>query len=271
MMEEAILTRYVRGFVQVAGPNAIDFSIQPVAQNCIYVRRYAFGGIQSKLMSGCIFAFAIAIIGQGAFADVIRWSENSSSQPPSENFVLHYDSHGQLPAYAQFPRAAADQREVGFDRSITERGSRASKSVGSRDVLLAIETTAVRYEKHPALEKLKLSSEDWQALFQALVRIESGYNPKALSPKGARGLAQLMPATARALGVDASNPIENLDGGARYLLSQLQTFASVPLALAAYNAGPKAVQEHGGIPPYVETQSYVVRVLRERDHLLAGL
>jgi soluble lytic murein transglycosylase-like protein len=94
-------------------------------------------------------------------------------------------------------------------------------------------------------------------LFLRLVQQESGWNPQAKSNKGAIGLAQLMPGTARRLGVDPHNPKENLEGGARYLATQYRTFKSWRLALAAYNAGPGAVEKHGGVPPYQETRNYV--------------
>ena len=98
-------------------------------------------------------------------------------------------------------------------------------------------------------------------LFLRLVRQESGWNPNARSNKGALGLAQLMPGTARALGVDPRNPAQNLEGGARYLAAQYRAFGSWRLALAAYNAGPGAVQRHGGVPPYQETRNYVAVIL----------
>ena len=98
-------------------------------------------------------------------------------------------------------------------------------------------------------------------LFLCLVRQESGWNPNAQSRKGALGLAQLMPGTARALGVDPRNPAQNLEGGARYLAAQYRAFGSWRLALAAYNAGPGAVQRHGGVPPYKETRNYVAVIL----------
>lgn len=99
-----------------------------------------------------------------------------------------------------------------------------------------------------------------EELFLKLVQQESGWNPTAVSHKGAIGLAQLMPTTAKALGVNPRNPQENLLGGARYLRRQFEKFGSWPLALAAYNAGPQAVEDHGGIPPYKETQNYVKRI-----------
>ena len=98
-------------------------------------------------------------------------------------------------------------------------------------------------------------------LFLRLIQQESGWNPNAVSPKGATGLAQLMPQTARVLGVDINDPAENLDGGARYLRAMYDKFGSWRLALAAYNAGPGAVEQYGGIPPYAETKNYVIAIL----------
>ncbi|MFV0515562.1 MAG: lytic transglycosylase domain-containing protein [Jhaorihella sp.] len=97
-------------------------------------------------------------------------------------------------------------------------------------------------------------------LFLRLVQQESNWNPNAKSHKGALGLAQLMPETARRLGVDPNDPYQNLDGGARYLSRQYRTFKDWRLALAAYNAGPDAVREHGGVPPYEETRNYVLKI-----------
>jgi soluble lytic murein transglycosylase-like protein len=98
-------------------------------------------------------------------------------------------------------------------------------------------------------------------LFLRLVQRESGWNPGAVSHKGATGLAQLMPETARRLGVDMTDPHDNLNGGARYLRMMFDRFGDWKLALAAYNAGPEAVQKHGGVPPYAETKGYVLAIL----------
>ena len=99
-------------------------------------------------------------------------------------------------------------------------------------------------------------------LFLALVHAESSFNPKALSHVGAIGLTQLMPATARELGVNPHDPIQNLVGGARYLRSQFERFGSWQLALAAYNAGPTRVARLGRIPNIRETKNYVTKIIK---------
>jgi soluble lytic murein transglycosylase-like protein len=101
------------------------------------------------------------------------------------------------------------------------------------------------------------------ALVMAVVSVESGFRPSAVSPKGAQGLMQLMPRTAESLGVvDAFDPAQNLDGGARHLGQLLMLYGGdLSRALAAYNAGAEAVDRHGGVPPYRETRAYVKKVL----------
>ena len=108
------------------------------------------------------------------------------------------------------------------------------------------------------------------ALVRSIVEAESGFNPRATSPAGARGLMQLMPETAASLGIsDAYDPAENLRGGTRYLRGLLDRFGDVRLAVAAYNAGPAAVERFGGVPPYSETRAYVRRVLTRYRELSA--
>lgn len=129
------------------------------------------------------------------------------------------------------------------------------------DVLSAIEATALRYGSHVGLRRAGLSVSDWLILFRANIEIESAYRQSAVSSAGAIGLGQLMPATARDLGVDPRDPLQNLDGSARYLARMLELFGEPRLALAAYNAGPDAVRQYDGIPPYRETQNHVARVM----------
>ncbi|MEG2140501.1 MAG: transglycosylase SLT domain-containing protein [Bilophila sp.] len=101
-----------------------------------------------------------------------------------------------------------------------------------------------------------------EALIAAVIQTESAFNPTARSSKGAQGLMQIMPDTQRYLGLtDPSNPEANIMAGSRYLKEQMNTFGSLELALAAYNAGPGNVQRHGGIPPFAETQGFVRTVL----------
>ena len=110
------------------------------------------------------------------------------------------------------------------------------------------------------------------ALVESVIRVESAFNPLAVSPKGARGLMQLMPETAQALGVRNSfDPRQNIDGGVRHLRRLLERYpGDLALVLAAYNAGEGAVDNHGGVPPYTETQQYIRRVLRSPDLAAAG-
>lgn len=99
-------------------------------------------------------------------------------------------------------------------------------------------------------------------LLKAVAKVESNFNPRAVSPKGAMGIMQLIPSTARLVGVsDPFDPVENIHGGARYLRMLLDEFKDLQLSLAAYNAGPEAVRQYRGIPPYPETINYVRNVL----------
>lgn len=120
---------------------------------------------------------------------------------------------------------------------------------------------------HPFLVEAAAETKLPVALIDAVVRTESGYRPHAVSRKGARGLMQLMPETAREYGVqNPFDPRDNILGGARYLRRLLDQFGDLKKAVAAYNAGPAAVQKHDGVPPFVETLRYVETVLR-RYHL----
>ena len=117
----------------------------------------------------------------------------------------------------------------------------------------AVEDLIAHYASTYRLEK---------ALVKAVIRVESNYNPRAVSPKGAQGMMQLIPSTARDMQVsDPFDPEDNIRGGTRYLRLMLDQFNdNIDLALAAYNAGPNAVRRHGGIPPFAETRNYVRKV-----------
>ena len=129
-------------------------------------------------------------------------------------------------------------------------------AAGDRASMVAIRPPEVdRYERAAKAEGLDVH------LLRAVAWTESRGRQNAVSPKGALGVMQLMPSTAAEMGIDPLDPDANLHGGARYLARQLSRFQSVPLALAAYNAGPGAVLRWGGIPPYAETQAYVAQIM----------
>ena len=142
--------------------------------------------------------------------------------------------------------------------------------------LAAVSGTAAGWLRLPAGDRAGYAGEIRTAatrygvpeqLVSAVIRVESGFNARAVSPKGARGLMQLMPETASTLGVrDTFDPRENIEGGVRHLRGLMDRFGNdLPLVLAAYNAGERAVMGYGGIPPYRETREYVTRVLRLFD------
>jgi len=151
--------------------------------------------------------------------------------------------------------AAPDQDAVGataISRTTPTSGARAAAGStgipGAEPFEQFFQQSAARYGLNPRL-------------LAAVAKTESAFNPNATSGVGATGLMQFMPATARSLGIDPGDPAQAIDGAARYLSTQLDRFGSMDLALAAYNAGPGAVQRYGGIPPFNETQGYVRKVL----------
>lgn len=170
-----------------------------------------------------LFALMLATGPTPAFAQVIEISATGEAQT--------YDGPTLFTATAAVP--------IGPERARAE-------TVG--DTALLIEQAARIHRLDPTL----LKAVAWQ---------ESRGRMRAISPRGALGVMQLMPSTANELGVDPHVMTDNIRGGAIYLRRQLDRFGTVPLALAAYNAGPGAVLRYGGIPPYRETRSYVARIM----------
>ena len=154
--------------------------------------------------------------------------------------VIEIDSSGEARTYA------GPTLFVGDDPVPLEAIRGVAKASGDARAILAAEA------RNQGLDVGLLEAVAWQ---------ESRGRMNAVSPKGARGMMQLMPATAAELGVRSDDLAGNIRGGALYLRRQLDRFGSVPLALAAYNAGPGAVARYRGIPPYLETRSYVANIL----------
>ena len=161
--------------------------------------------------------------------------------------------------------ARAQVMEIGDDGSVTTfSGPTQFLSSGARPLT---PPPAVRTAPSPAVvtQAIVAASARHQVdprVAEAVAWRESGFNTAAVSPKGARGVMQLMPGTALALGVDAADPAGNIEGGVNYLSWMIRRFdGDLTKAVAAYNAGPEAVERYGGVPPYAETIAYVDAVL----------
>ena len=201
----------------------------------------------NRLTANCLIAATATSIATSVSATVFEFSETG------QQVVVG-------------PAAAPSARER---RTETQPIRRATRPERTQYRTLA-EQTALRFSGEPGVRDAGLSALEFARLFVALVDQESRFDPRAVSPKGAQGLGQLMPQTAELLGVaDPFDPVENLNGAARYFVSQLATFGTVDLALAAYNAGPHRVDQYGGIPPFRETQNYVRVITRAAG--LAGI
>ena len=177
----------------------------------------------------------------------------ASFAAPAAATVLEYDADGE-----------ATVRERVRTGALTRARHSSNKADPLKDRLRTLaRATALGYAGDGALEDAGLDPATFALLFETLIQRESAFDPRAVSPKGAKGLGQLMPGTVAELGVaDPFDPIANLDGSARYLVAQLEAFSSIELALAAYNAGPGAVRKHDGVPPFAETRAYVGWIMR---------
>jgi hypothetical protein len=142
----------------------------------------------------------------------------------------------------------------------------ADENSGGRSVYGALSGYMNKKEQlfHPIIIQVSSRHQVDPALVKAIIMAESGYNPKAISKRGAKGLMQLMPSTAEALGVeDIFNPKQNISGGVRYFKQLVNKFdGDIKLALAAYNAGSRNVRQYQGIPPFKSTQYYIKKVFR---------
>lgn len=183
--------------------------------------------IKCLRVKGVSVAYVCSLLASPLQADVIRFGAASPSHPASSIHRFGFAAAPAAPLRLNTPRAAAHSTTL---RHITPPSA----------VLSDIRRVARRYQRAQVLGDLDMTGADFAALLQAMVRVESAYNQSAVSHVGAIGLAQLMPATAKDLGVDPQSAVQNLDGGARYLLQQMRAFGTVELALAAYNAGPRA-------------------------------
>jgi soluble lytic murein transglycosylase-like protein len=188
-------------------------------------------------------------------------------------FRLHADRH----------EAEGDMVRIFSNEGVTEVAAIAISGYEREEIATPVATPIVADAKPPAADApvipaftpaqlASLAAKKFslpEEFVRSVMKAESGFVADAVSPKGAIGLMQLMPETARELGVDPKNPHQNADGGAQYLRDLLAKYEGNPdqvlLALAAYNAGPAAVERYHGVPPYRETREYILRVLKNWD------
>jgi hypothetical protein len=209
--------------------------------------------ICQRVASPWSFASVLSQVSQGAAADGVPAQPDTAAPTSAGNSLTSYLFGQRLGGSAA---GGASGGTYGAASGVSSATGRTAAPAGWADALPeagrpwagAIDAAATKAGVDPRL-------------LAAITQAESGFNPNALSGAGAVGLTQLMPGTAAGLGVDPTDPAANLDGGARYIAGQLDTFGRVDLAVAAYNAGPGAVRQAGGVPDYPETQAYVRRVL----------
>jgi soluble lytic murein transglycosylase-like protein len=144
---------------------------------------------------------------------------------------------------------------------VTYAGPAVYASDGVRPLAAQTELAAAPAEVRAAIRESAERHAVSAPLAEAVAWQESRFHQAAVSPKGAVGVMQLMPGTARSLGVDAGDLKENIEGGVAYLAQMIARFGDLPRALAAYNAGPQAVERAGGVPPFAETRAYVRSIL----------
>lgn len=187
---------------------------------------------------------------------VLNHASGSFERQRSTSFFARHFGPGGVPLLSEAPELDLPAEQVMHLTPV-----RTPRIIPKPEVLAAIDEIGMRYAGHPSLRAAGMSVIEWLSFFRANIEIESAYRQTAVSSVGAIGLGQLMPATAAKLGVNPHDIHQNLDGSARYMLMLLGRFGSKELALAGYNAGPGAVEQYGGIPPYPETQGHVRKVM----------
>ena len=185
---------------------------------------------------------------------------NSQWAPVEKNANAVPDANNKIQS---FDNVLKNSAQVKFGDLLTNPSTRVNANIYTAKAIGATEKVSTKEQIKGLVSKISKKHGVDEKLVNALIKQESGFNPNAKSKVGAMGLMQLMPSTAKSLGVkDPYNATQNVEGGVKYLKSMLNKYnGNVILALAAYNAGPNAVDKYSGVPPYKETQNYVKNIL----------
>ena len=177
--------------------------------------------------------------------------KNTNALPEANNNIQSFDN------------VLKNSAKVKFGDLLTNPSTRVNANIYTTKATSATDKISTREQIKGLVSRISKKHGVYEKLVNALIKQESGFNPNAKSKVGAMGLMQLMPSTAKGLGVtNAMDPEQNVEGGVKYLKSMLNKYnGNVILALAAYNAGPGAVDKYDGVPPYKETQNYVKSIL----------
>jgi len=226
----------------------------------------------STVFSACIFDASAAVFEQKIDGEIVAMTDGASADAPSGKDSSAAESSRPQISLTSVVMATED-REYNSRTTLKEYipsssqakprpMSRALSMEQSKYHQLAVEVAAAKYSGQSDVVRRQIDRQTFVALFTALIQRESNFDPRAVSRAGAKGLGQLMPGTAKDLGVcDVFIARDNLEGAVGYFTEMFDRFGSPELALAAYNAGPGAVMQHNGVPPYRETKQYIADIV----------
>lgn len=245
------------------------FRINPVSS--------AFKAPVCPVWTRCLLTFAALVVSLPALADIQLRDEGEAGIALSNesDHDTHYDVAPEtvVTGLAASEAVAAAELSAAVTGAVGNVGTKRGNSGNPEPTVAATPQNPERRRLASLVTAAAATHGVPENLLTAVIEVESNFNAGAVSPKGAVGLMQLMPQTARHLKVsDARDPAANIDGGARYLKELLRRFGNnLHLALAAYNAGPTTVRRSGGIPPIAETQRYVPKVMQRYHKLQSGI
>ncbi|WP_285537818.1 lytic transglycosylase domain-containing protein [Brucella sp. NBRC 12950] len=244
-----------------------DNSYQRLKRN-VFFMNFLF----STVFSACTFVANAAVFEQKIDGEIVAMTDGASADAPSGKDSLAVESSRRQISLTSVVMAT-EGREYNSRTTLKDditssaqaKPRPMTRSLSMEQIKyhqLAVEVAAAKYSGQSDVVRRQMDRQTFVALFTAMIQRESNFDPRAISRAGAKGLGQLMPGTAKDLGVcDVFVARDNLEGAVSYFTEMFDRFGSPELALAAYNAGPGAVMQHNGVPPYRETQQYIADII----------